>query len=145
MYISTGGGGVTSFINVYTDVRLEWGILFRPPSIWMGIFFTSRVYQWGIFFAKKVYEYVKFKKKVYELGIFSLKKSIWMIHVFHLAWYMNGLGSGGSQPHIRTQNHGKLPPPPPQCTVVHGMHLLTKQCILVGKFTLLIGKMIGRK
>ena len=28
-----GGGGVTSIIKVYTDVRLEWGILFRPPSI----------------------------------------------------------------------------------------------------------------
>ena len=26
-------GGVTSIIKVYTDVRLEWGILFRPPSI----------------------------------------------------------------------------------------------------------------
>ena len=29
----TGGGGVTSIIKVYTDVRLEWGILFRPPNI----------------------------------------------------------------------------------------------------------------
>ena len=29
----TGGGGVTSIIKVYTDVRLEWGILLRPPSI----------------------------------------------------------------------------------------------------------------
>ena len=27
------GTGVTSIIKVYTDVRLEWGILFRPPSI----------------------------------------------------------------------------------------------------------------
>ena len=27
------GGGVTSIIKVYTDVRLEWGILFRPPNI----------------------------------------------------------------------------------------------------------------
>ena len=26
-------GGVTSITKVYTDVRLEWGILFRPPSI----------------------------------------------------------------------------------------------------------------
>ena len=28
-----GGGGGTSIIKVYADVRLEWGILFRPPSI----------------------------------------------------------------------------------------------------------------
>ena len=27
------GGGLTSIITAYTDVRLNWGILLRPPSI----------------------------------------------------------------------------------------------------------------
>ena len=98
--------GVTSITKVYTDVRLEWGILFRPPSIWMGIIFTSKVYQWGIFFTQKVYEWVKFEKKSIWMGsifknsiwmgsIFDMG-SIWMGHVFHLAWYMNGVGFGDS-------------------------------------------------
>ena len=51
-----GGGGVSSIIKVYTDVRVEWGILFRPLSIWIGIIFTSWVYQWSILFTQRVYE-----------------------------------------------------------------------------------------
>ena len=54
-----GGGGrggveVTSIIKVYTDVRLEWGILFRP-----------QVYEWGIFFTQKYINGVSFSLKKY--------------------------------------------------------------------------------
>ena len=32
-YHKGGGGGLTSIIKVYTDVRLKYAILFRPSSI----------------------------------------------------------------------------------------------------------------
>ena len=48
------------------------------------------VYEWGIFFTKKYMNGSCFSLiLVYEWG-----------------------GVRGLQPHIRTQNHGKLPPPP---------------------------------
>ena len=39
-----GGGGVTSIIKVYTDVRING---------YESMIFTSKVYQWGIFFTQK--------------------------------------------------------------------------------------------
>ena len=36
------------------DVRLEWGIRLRPPSIWIGIIFTSKV---GYLSTRKVHVY----------------------------------------------------------------------------------------
>ena len=117
-----GGGGVTSIIKVYTDVRLEWGILFRPPSIWMGIIFTSEVYQWGIFFTKKVYEWVKFWKIVYEWGQFSKivyewgQFSIWEVYewVMFFTWpgIWMGWGSGTPAAHPYPKSWQVTPPPP---------------------------------
>ena len=69
-------------------MRLEWGILFMPPSIWMGIIFTSKVYQWDIFFTKMymnglnlkicIWMGTIFAMGVYEWVCFSASPSIWM-------------------------------------------------------------------
>ena len=63
---------------------------------------------------------------------------------FRYGKYMNGScfslglvyewgGVRGLQPHIRTQNHGKLPPPPPPCRV------RTKHILGIYKINLLLG------
>ena len=84
------------------------GVYFSGLRVYeWGIIFASKVYQWGIFFTQKVYQWVKymngynFRYKCIWIGLFLTSPSIW-----------SGLGPG-LQPHIRTKNHGKLPPPPP--------------------------------
>ena len=89
------------------------GYTFQPPSIWMGIIFTSKVYEWGIFFTQKVhvYEWVKFEK-VYMNGYNFRYWKYMNGSVFQLRRVYEWAGVRELQPHIRTQNHGKLPPPP---------------------------------
>ena len=41
-------------------------IFYRPPSIWMGILYTSKVYQWGIIFYSKSIWTGKMWKIVHE-------------------------------------------------------------------------------
>ena len=118
----TTGGGLTSIIKVYTDVRLEWGILFRPPSIWMGIIFTSKVYQWGIFFHPKsiwmgtiwkmVYEWGQFSKIVYEWGQFSIWEVYEWVMFFTWPGLWMGWGSGTPAAHPYPKSWQVNPPPP---------------------------------
>ena len=51
------------------------------------------------------------KNNIWKGYLFD-SKSIWMGHVKSLVYEWGGVR--GLQPHIRTQNHGKLPPPPPR-------------------------------
>ena len=113
-------------------MRLEWGILFRPPSIWTGIIFTSKVYQWGIFFTQKVYEWVKFEKIVYEWGQFSKivyewgQFSIWEVYewVMFFTWpgIWMGWGSGTPAAHPYPKSWQVTPPPPP-CLAISNWHV----------------------
>ena len=67
--------GLTSIIKVYTDVRLELGILFRPPL-------------------DQVYEWVSFSLQKYINGVsFSPKKNM-NGYNFRYGKYMNQNGSG---------------------------------------------------
>ena len=77
---------------------ISMGYLFHPKSIWMGKIWKI-VYEWG-----------QFSKIVYEWGQFS----IWEVYewvMFSLGLVYEWGGVRGLQPHIRTQNHGKWPPP----------------------------------
>ena len=49
----------------------------------------------GYHFTQKVYEYVKCENYIWIGTIFPIV-SIWMGHIFHLAYYMNRVGSGDS-------------------------------------------------
>ena len=64
-------------------VWLEWCILFRPSSIWMGIIFTSNLYTCinGVSFLLKKY-----------MNRYNVKKIIWIgtNYNFHNDKYMNG-------------------------------------------------------
>ena len=93
-----------------------------PPSIWLSIIFTSKVYEWCIISPKKYMNGVSFHQKVYELVKFE--KLYMNRYNFRFGKYMNESvfklrrvyewgGVRGLQPHVRTQIHGKLLPPPP--------------------------------
>ena len=128
--------GVTSIIKVYTDVRLEWGILFRPPSIWMGIIFTSKVYQWGIFFHPKsiwmgkiwkiVYEWGQFSKIVYEWGQFSIWKVYEWVMFFTWSGIWMGWGSGTPAAHPYPKSWQVTPPPPQKNYISHHVYCLSQ-------------------
>ena len=48
-----GGGGLTSIIKVYADMRLD-GIYFSDLQVYEWVYFSlQKVYQWGIFFTQK--------------------------------------------------------------------------------------------
>ena len=56
-YLTRGGGGLTSIIKVYTDVRLE-GIYFSG----LQVHFHIKIISTGYLFTQKVYEWVNFEK-----------------------------------------------------------------------------------
>ena len=54
----TRGGGLTSIIKVYTDVRLEWGVYFSGLKVYMNGYhfdFKTLKYINGVSFSPKKY------------------------------------------------------------------------------------------
>ena len=93
---------VSQYMNGYHFYikSISMGYLFHPKSIWMGKIWKI-VYEWG-----------QFSKIVYEWGSIFDMESIWMGHVFHLAWYMNGVGFGDSSRTSVPKIMASYPPPP---------------------------------
>ena len=88
------------------------GYTFQASKYWIGIIFTSKVYQWGIFFTPKsiwmgkiwkiVYEWVHcLLYEVYEWVCFSTSTSIW------IGWHP---GTPTARPYPKSW---QVTPPPP--------------------------------
>ena len=124
-----GGGGFNFHHKGIYRCAAGRGILYRPPSIWMGIIFTSKVYEWGIFFTQKVYEWVKFENLYNEWVHFSIWKYVNGSVFFNFAVYMNWLGSGDSSRTSVPKNMASYHPPPPSW-----FHHWPSQCWIVNIF-----------
>ena len=97
------------------DVRLEWGILLRPPSIWIGIIFTSKI---GYLSTRIVHVY----KLVKQVCFFS-KVSLWIRELgifFTPGLYMNGIGASNfSRTSVPKLWYFNTPPPTAQYVLFH--------------------------